>query len=231
MDEGFVMKKEEKNKKKIFNEKTIISIAKLIMNMIIGFGIGSIVSIVGGVPFLLSVIIFTVVCGMFSAVETGLIVEMIIRIVPDNKSELEENDDWIKDIVMSKEKTMSQEKKDEIHSRGKLTPEDKVKEWESFDLCAPGSAIDGTKKIRCSYFNYDCHECLLNYAYKNDEYVAIDFKLTNGINNSESSLSEVKMNLDDYFKKLEQEEAQSEELKLEEDVQSKKVKTKTKKKK
>lgn len=70
-----------------------------------------------------------------------------------------------------------QEKIDEIHSKGKITPMEKVAEYESHDLCAPGDAI-GSASNRCRFFD-DCHECLLEYASHNQEYDRIDFKLVN----------------------------------------------------
>ena len=60
-------------------------------------------------------------------------------------------------------KELSQEEINDIHQRGKITQLEKVKEWESYDLCAPGDAI-GSAAGRCAYFNYNCHECLLEYA-------------------------------------------------------------------
>ena len=32
---------------------------------------------------------------------------------------------------------LTQEEIDDIHSRGRITPAEKVKEWEDMDLCAP----------------------------------------------------------------------------------------------
>ena len=64
----------------------------------------------------------------------------------------------------------NQEKIDEIHAKGKITPKEKDQEYESWDLCVPGDAI-GSASNRCRYFS-NCHECLL-------EYDKIDFKLIN----------------------------------------------------
>ena len=72
-------------------------------------------------------------------------------------------------------KELTQEKIDEIHSRGKITMFEKVAEWESFDLCAPGDYI-GSAAYRCHTFN-NCHECLLDYASSSIEYDKMDFKL------------------------------------------------------
>lgn len=70
-----------------------------------------------------------------------------------------------------------QEKIDEIHSKGKITPMEKVAEYESLGLCAPGDAL-GFASNRCRFFS-DCHECLLEFASHNQEYDKIDFKLVN----------------------------------------------------
>jgi len=51
----------------------------------------------------------------------------------------------------------------EIHSRGNLTPWEKVEEWERLNICAPANYG------RCYVFN-NCKECLVNYASKNYEY-------------------------------------------------------------
>jgi hypothetical protein len=73
----------------------------------------------------------------------------------------------------------TKERIEEIHKKGKLTPSDMIREWESLDLCAP-SDIN-----RCKYFEHDCHECLTEYAYKKGEYNKMEYKVTNGISNSE----------------------------------------------
>ena len=82
---------------------------------------------------------------------------------------------------------LKKEQVDDIHSRGKLTPMEKVREWEKMDLCAPGDAI-GSAQNRCRSFS-TCRECLVEYASHNDEYSPMDFKLVN-------SMSE------DYVKRL-----------------------------
>ncbi len=62
-----------------------------------------------------------------------------------------------------------------IHSEGKLSSYDKVKEWESLDLCTPGDAVSSAAD-RCKFFK-NCHECLMEYASHNEEYNKFDFKL------------------------------------------------------
>lgn len=77
--------------------------------------------------------------------------------------------------------SITQEQIDEIHRKGKITPLEAVQLWESFDLC-----IEGNKTIscenRCDYFNYNCHECLMETASHKLEHDKIDLKLTNSIN-------------------------------------------------
>ena len=74
----------------------------------------------------------------------------------------------------------TQEKIDEIHSRGKITPYEKVEEWESQGLCACGDAM-GSAADRCSMF-LNCHECLLEFASHTSEYNKIDWKIVNTTN-------------------------------------------------
>ena len=81
-------------------------------------------------------------------------------------------DHTIKRYKLSKELTQSQI--DEIHSRGKITPAEKVKEWEDMGLCAPGDAI-GSAANRCRTFS-NCHECLVEYASCREEYDKMNLK-------------------------------------------------------
>ena len=73
---------------------------------------------------------------------------------------------------------LTKDKIEEIHNNGKLTAYDKVKEWEGFDLCAPGDAI-GSAAPRCAFFERDCHQCLLEFASHSKEHNPIDFKIIN----------------------------------------------------
>lgn len=84
-------------------------------------------------------------------------------------------DHTIKRYKLGKELTQSQI--DEIHSRGKITPAEKVKEWESMGLCAPGDAI-GSAANRCRAFS-NCHECLVEYASCREEYDEFNLKIVN----------------------------------------------------
>lgn len=69
----------------------------------------------------------------------------------------------------------TQEKIDDIHSRGKLTPEEKVEEWVSNELCAPGDGI-GSAGYRCCFFD-NCNECLHEFASHQDEYEPFKFEV------------------------------------------------------
>lgn len=68
-------------------------------------------------------------------------------------------------------KPLTNEQIKDIHDRGKITPEEMVKEWEGMDLCAPGDAIESAA-WRCKKFNYNCHDCLIDYANEHDEYAS-----------------------------------------------------------
>ena len=67
-------------------------------------------------------------------------------------------------------KELTQEQISDIHTTGKITPKEKVKEWEGMGLCAPGDAI-GSVAWRCRKFK-NCHDCLVNYANEYDEYTS-----------------------------------------------------------
>lgn len=77
-------------------------------------------------------------------------------------------------------KPLTEEQIKDIHSRGKITPAEKVKEWEALGLCAPGDAI-GSVAFRCKKFGC-CHDCLVDYASQNDEYTSVfdNLKVVNG---------------------------------------------------
>ena len=71
---------------------------------------------------------------------------------------------------------LTQEEIDDIHSRGKITPEEILAEWEGFDLCAPGDAI-GSAAWRCEKFR-NCRACLIDYANRKREHDSIIENLT-----------------------------------------------------
>ena len=66
---------------------------------------------------------------------------------------------------------LTQEEIDDIHSRGKITPAEMLKEWEDMDLCAPGDAI-GSASWRCKKYHHNCHDCLIDYANQKREYTS-----------------------------------------------------------
>ena len=65
-------------------------------------------------------------------------------------------------------KKLTKEEVNDIHKRGKITPEEMVSEWEDFCLCAPGNSWFNE---RCNKFR-TCHDCLVAYA-NEDEYYSI----------------------------------------------------------
>lgn len=71
--------------------------------------------------------------------------------------------------------SITQKQIDKIHSKGKLTPLEAVKDWESFDLCIEGSLSAN----RCQYFKQNCHECLMESASHKLEYEPIELVLNN----------------------------------------------------
>lgn len=98
-----------------------------------------------------------------------IILDFVSKYKSNKKSKTEkqvENDQYTE----SKFKVLTKEQIDDIHSRGKITPIEKVKEWEGLDLCAPGDAI-GSAAWRCKKFK-NCHDCLVDYANEHDEYTS-----------------------------------------------------------
>ena len=73
---------------------------------------------------------------------------------------------------------LTKEEIEDIHAKKKITPLEKVKEWEAYDICAPGDNVSSTKD-RCHYFEYNCHDCLVEYASKKSEYDELDLKVIN----------------------------------------------------
>lgn len=67
-------------------------------------------------------------------------------------------------------KNLTQKEIDEIHARGKITPAEKVQEWESMGVCAP------TNVERCHTFS-NCHDCLSEYANSQEEYDKFELEL------------------------------------------------------
>lgn len=92
----------------------------------------------------------------------------IIMPPKEQKNEKQSEDDYMKPQL----KSLTAEQIEDIHSRGKITPAEKVNEWERMDLCAPGDAI-GSAAWRCRKFRHCCHDCLVDYANELDEYTSI----------------------------------------------------------
>lgn len=101
---------------------------------------------------------------------TLFIITLILEHSLCNKNN-EDDEDMREEYTEPKIIKLSSEQIEDIHSRGKITPDEKVKEWEGLGLCAPGDAI-GSAAWRCKKFK-DCHECLLDYAYKNYEHNSV----------------------------------------------------------
>ena len=78
--------------------------------------------------------------------------------------------------------SITQEQIDAIHSKGKLTPLEAVQLWESLDLCIEGNKMVFSKN-RCKYFDYNCHDCLMETASHQLEHEPVNFELDNSINN------------------------------------------------
>jgi len=104
----------------------------------------------------------------------------VFFLVVDLQEQKNKNEKDEKSIVKTSPKEMkplTKKQVDEIHKRGNITAQEKVKEWEDFGLCAPGDAI-GSASDRCDRFR-NCHECLCDYAAGHDEYEPLEFKYIN----------------------------------------------------
>ena len=67
-------------------------------------------------------------------------------------------------------KPLTQEEINDIHSRGKITPAEKVMEWEKMNACVSADEM-WTSAWRCKKFK-SCHDCLVDYAVNDQgEYV------------------------------------------------------------
>lgn len=71
---------------------------------------------------------------------------------------------------------LSQEKTDEIHKKGMLTPEEAYNDWIS-SICAPGDG-GGSAAWRCEKYG-NCRDCLVAYAMECEEWSPLEFKYTN----------------------------------------------------
>ena len=111
-------------------------------------------------------ILFLIILGLFGFC-------LHISFIDDKENKKQKSPKIDDEFVKKHLKTynLSEEEVKEIHSRGKLTPEEMVKEWESWDLCAPGD-FAGSAAWRCKKFK-NCHECLLDYASETREHTSI----------------------------------------------------------
>lgn len=89
-------------------------------------------------------------------------------------------------------KILSEEEIRKIHSDGRLTPEEKVKQWESAGVCMPGNAV-GIAKDRCETFE-NCHDCLTEYANGKDSYTESNFKVVNNDFKEDLPFDDILMN-------------------------------------
>ena len=126
----------------------------------------------------LSVILLIAFIAMFIA--------LLVNLVYEHKKAIEapiKHEEKLKEIGYEhpKFKELTQEQIDDIHSRGMITPEEKVKEWEDLGVCPPGTAI-GSAAPRCKKFD-NCHDCLVDYANNREEYKSIfdEIKIVNKI--------------------------------------------------
>ena len=125
------------------------------------------IKIINEITFCICVLILIFTCVGLSLItlkdrkENDVISELIEEREKHNTDE---------DYVKPKFKELTKEQIDDIHTRGKITPQEQVKEWEGMDLCAPGDAI-GSAAWRCRKFK-NCHDCLVDYANQHEEYTS-----------------------------------------------------------
>lgn len=115
-------------------------------------------------------IAFFLICYVVFCVIFVLILEKRNKKKQMKMKQTEENRLIESGYVRPQFKKLTQEQIDDIHARGKITPEEKFKEWNDMDLCAPGDAI-GSAAWRCKKF-HNCHDCLIDYANSQDEYIS-----------------------------------------------------------
>lgn len=90
---------------------------------------------------------------------------------------VEKNNDYVKPQFTP----LTQEEIDDIHRRGFITQEEAVREWKDMGLCVPGNA--GVNS-RCSKFNNNCDDCLVDYSLSRKEHVSL-MKMSSVISTSE----------------------------------------------
>lgn len=72
---------------------------------------------------------------------------------------------------------LPQEKIEEIHKRGKMTPEEKYNEWACHNVCAPGD-FAGSAGWRCDKYG-NCRDCLVAYAMEQEEWPSFELVCRN----------------------------------------------------
>lgn len=113
----------------------------------------------------------TLYLTMLGVVMVGTAALSIYTSIKINKNDDNRKEKQSSNYEVPKLKELTEEQIADIHARGKITPAEKVKEWEGMGLCAPGDAI-GSAAWRCNKFR-NCHDCLVDYANTHDEYTSI----------------------------------------------------------
>ena len=109
---------------------------------------------------------------------------LLVYFALKKKYDVKEEKSKLKSYDKKTIKPLTDEQRAEIHKRGLITPEEKLKEIESFGLCAPGDAV-GSAGWRCHMFECDCHKCLQDYVASKDEWEPFEFKVTNSVSGEE----------------------------------------------
>lgn len=116
-------------------------------------------------------ILFYMGMSVLAATFIVFIIHTLIILMSDNEEKEEQYDDY----EVPKLKELTKEQIEDIHARGKITPKEKIREWEGLDLCVPGDAIESAA-WRCHKFR-NCHDCLVDYANTKDEYTSFYDKI------------------------------------------------------
>ena len=124
-----------------------------------------VIKIINEITFCICVLILIFTCVGLSLIVLKERKENDVVSKPIEEREKHNIDD---NYVKPQFKELTQEQINDIHARGKITPQEKVKEWEGMGLCAPGDAI-GSAAWRCRKFK-NCHDCLVDYVSDHDEY-------------------------------------------------------------
>ena len=84
----------------------------------------------------------------------------------------------VKEKMGELSKKLTNEQIELIHSNDRITPEEKVEEWDNFDLCPTGDYMSSASN-RCRYFYHNCNDCMMDTAFSKTEHEKINFKLIN----------------------------------------------------